>query len=111
MKLRRDDKVVVIAGRDKGKTGTVERVLPTEGKVVVNGINMSKRHTKPSSKEPRGGILDITKPIDVSKVMVIDPITNKPSRVSYNITKDGSKERVFKTSRYEKTEKPKKAKA
>jgi large subunit ribosomal protein L24 len=96
MKLRKDDKVIVISGRDKGKTGIIERVLPSEGKVIVGGINMYKRHTKPSSKEPRGGILDITKPIDVSKVMIIDPVTSKPSRIYYNFVKDGSKERLFK---------------
>ena len=98
MKLRKDDKVTVIAGRDKGKTGKVLAVIPAEGKVLVEGINISKRHTKPSQKQPRGGILEITKPIDVSKVMVLDPSSGKPARIGYQIKADGTKERTFKVS-------------
>jgi len=105
MKIRKGDTVMVITGRDKGKTGEVTAVIPKDAKVVVNGVNVSKRHTKPSQKFPQGGILDLTKPIDTAKVMVIDPTTGKPSRVSYRINKDGSKERVFKASRYEKVKK------
>ncbi|HEY2004755.1 MAG TPA: 50S ribosomal protein L24 [Candidatus Saccharimonadia bacterium] len=110
MKLRRDDKVVVITGRDKGKTGTILAVLPQENKVVVENINVVKRHTKPSQKQPRGGILEITKPIDISKVMVLDPHSGKPARVGYEIKPDGSKERVFKVSaNHDKAEKAPKA--
>ena len=117
MKLRKDDKVIVILGRDKGKTGTVLGVLPKENKVVVENINVVKRHTKPSKKLPRGGILDITKPIDASKVMVLDPASGKPARVGYEIKPDGSKERIFKvsanrdkqTKKTESAPKPKKA--
>ena len=98
MKLRKDDSVIVIAGRDKGKTGKVLSVIPAMGKVLVEGVNISKRHTKPSQKVPRGGILDITKPLDVSKVMVIDPTSGKPARIGYQIKADGTKERVFKVS-------------
>jgi large subunit ribosomal protein L24 len=98
MKLKRDDKVIVILGKDKGKTGTVLAVLPTENKVLVENINVVKRHTKPSQKLPRGGILDVTKPIDASKVMVIDPASGKPARIGYQIKPDGSKERIFKVS-------------
>ena len=98
MKLRKEDKVIVITGRDKGKTGTVMSVLPKENKVVVENVNVIKRHTKPSQKQPRGGILEITKPIDASKVMVLDPQTGKPARVGYEIKADGSKERIFKVS-------------
>lgn len=98
MKLRRDDKVVVITGRDKGKTGTVLAILPKENKVVVENINVIKRHTKPSQKQPRGGILEITKPIDASKVMVLDPHSGKPARIGLEIKPDGSKERIFKVS-------------
>lgn len=116
MKLRREDKVIVIAGRDKGKTGTVQTVLPKENKVVVEGVNLYKRHTKPSQKNPRGGILEIIKPIDVSKVMVLDPASGKPARVGYEIKPDGSKERIFKVSphheaRAKKAEKAPKAKS
>jgi large subunit ribosomal protein L24 len=98
MKLRKNDKVMVILGRDKGKTGTILGVLPKENKVVVENINVVKRHTKPSKKLPRGGILDITKPIAVSKVMAIDPASGKPARIGYEIKADGTKERVFKVS-------------
>jgi large subunit ribosomal protein L24 len=108
MKLRKDDQVVVVLGRDKGKTGKVTAVLPAENKVVVENINVIKRHTKPSKKQPRGGILDVTMPIHASKVMVIDPGSGKPARIAYEIKPDGSKERIFKVNR--KAEAPKKAK-
>lgn len=112
MKLRRDDKVIVLRGRDKGKTGTVLAVLPATGQVVVENIGVVKRHTKPSQKNPRGGILEIAKPIDASKLMVLDPVTGKPSRIGYEIKPDGSKERVFKPGRRtEKTTAKKAAKA
>jgi large subunit ribosomal protein L24 len=88
----------VILGKDKGKTGTVMAVLPAENKVIVENINVVKRATKPSKKLPRGGILDITKPIDVSKLMVIDPASGKPARIGYQIKADGTKERIFKVS-------------
>ena len=98
MKLRKEDNVIVIAGRDKGKTGKVLSVIPTENKVLVEGINVSKRHTKPTEKLPRGGILDITKTIEASKVMVLDPTTGKPARIGYAFKADGTKERTFKVS-------------
>jgi large subunit ribosomal protein L24 len=107
MKLRKDDQVVVILGRDKGKTGKITRVLPAENMVVVENINVIKRHTKPSNKQPRGGILEITKPLDASKVMVLDPGTGKPARVGYEVKPDGSKERIFRVGR---AAEPKKAK-
>jgi large subunit ribosomal protein L24 len=96
---------MVITGRDKGKTGKVTKVLPGIGAVVVEGLNVVKRHTKPSNKNPQGGILEISKPIPAAKVMVIDPHTGKPSRVGYKVTKEGNKERVFKPSRYDKVKK------
>lgn len=110
MKLRKNDKVIVILGRDKGKTGSVLAVLPKENKVLVENINVVKRATKPSDKVPRGGILDVTKAIDASKVMVLDPSSGKPARIGYVIKADGSKERIFKVSanhenRAKKTEK------
>jgi len=110
MKLRRDDMVVVITGRDKGKTGKVLAVAPKENKVVVEGINVVKKHTKPSNKNPKGGILDITKAIDASKVMVIDPKTGKPARIGYNVTAKG-KERIFIVGRMSAPAKPKKVEA
>ena len=98
MKLKREDKVIVITGKDRGKTGTISAVLPATGQVVVDGVNVVKRHTKPSQKQPRGGILEITKPIAASKVMAIDPATGKPARIGYHIRENGVKERIFKVS-------------
>jgi large subunit ribosomal protein L24 len=98
MKLRLKDKVMMTVGRDKGKTGEVVKVLPKENQVVVEGINIVKRATKPSNKHPRGGILEITKPVNVSKVMAIDPTSGKPARIAYAVGKDGTKERIFKVS-------------
>lgn len=106
MKLRRDDMVVVIAGRDKGKTGKVVAVVPKENKVVVEGVNIIKKHTKPSQKNPKGGILDIVKAIDASKVMVIDPKSGKPARIGFNVTAKG-KERVFRVGKMAAPAKPK----
>lgn len=98
MKLLKGDKVIVITGRDKAKTGVVLAVLPKTNQVLVENINVVKRHTKPSTKSPRGGILEVTKPIDVSKVMAVDPATGRPARIGYTVKADGSKERVFKVS-------------
>jgi large subunit ribosomal protein L24 len=98
MKLKREDKVIVLRGKDKGKTGTILAVLPKENKVLVENINVVKRATKPSQKNPRGGILDITKPIDASKVMVLDPASGKPARIGYEVKADGTKGRIFKVS-------------
>lgn len=105
MKIRRDDQVMVITGKDKGKTGKVSLVIPKQNAVIVDGLNVVKRHTKPSNKIPQGGILEINKPIDASKLMVLDPTSGKPARVGYRLTKDGVKERVFKESRYSKPKK------
>jgi large subunit ribosomal protein L24 len=105
MKIRRDDQVMVITGKYKGKVGKVSQVVPKLNAVVVDGVNIVKKHTKPSSKLPQGGILEITKPISTAKVMVIDPVSGKPARIGYRLTKDGAKERVFRASRYEKPKK------
>jgi large subunit ribosomal protein L24 len=114
MKIKKEDKVIIIRGRDKGKAGTVKAVLPTIGKVVVENLGIVKRHTKPSARQPRGGILEIPKPIDVSKLMVLDPHSGKPARIGYEFKPDGTKERIFKVSpnhdkRAKKEEKPAKA--
>lgn len=108
MKLRRDDMVIVITGRDKGKTGKVLAVVPKENKVVVEGVNVVKKHTKPSAKVPKGGILDVTKAIDASKVMAIDPKSGRPARIGYKVTASG-KERIFTVGKMTAPAKPKAA--
>ncbi|MBP9827182.1 50S ribosomal protein L24 [Candidatus Saccharibacteria bacterium] len=108
MKLRLKDKVMVLSGRDKGKTGEVIAVLPKDNKVVVEGINIVKRHTKPTTQNPRGGIVELTRPLEVSKLAVLDPKSGKIARVAYQIDKQGKKERIFKVSKFS-NPKPKKA--
>ena len=97
LKIKKGDKVIVIAGKDKGKTGEVTKVLVQENKVIVSGINMVKRHTKPS-QESAGGIISKEMPIQVSNVAYIDPKTNKPTRLGIKVDKDGRKVRVAKKS-------------
>jgi large subunit ribosomal protein L24 len=80
LKIKKGDKILVIAGKDRNKTGLVERVLPKKHQVVVTGINMVKKHLKRSAKNPQGGIIDLVKPLDSSNVMLLDPTTNKPTR-------------------------------
>jgi large subunit ribosomal protein L24 len=80
MKLKKGDKVIIIAGNDKGKTGTVQMVHKDVNKVVVEGVNVRKKHRKPTQKNPDGAILDIYAPIDASNVALIDPKTKKATR-------------------------------
>lgn len=98
IRLKKGDNVVVLAGKDKGKTGKVTAVHPRENKVTVEGINIIKKHTKPNKTYPQGGIIPITKPIWVSKVGAVDPSTKKPARIGFKIADDGTKTRVFKGS-------------
>ena len=97
LKIKKGDKVIVITGKDKGKTGEVIKVLVQENKVIVSGINMAKRHTKPS-QESAGGIISKEMPIQISNVAYVDPKTNKPTRLGIKIDKDGRKVRVAKKS-------------
>lgn len=98
IRIKKDDTVVVRAGKYKGKTGKVIAVHPTLNKVTVEGINIVKKHTKPNKKYPQGAIVEITKPIWVSKVGIYDAVNKKPSRVGYQISKDGNKTRMLKTT-------------
>ena len=93
-KIKKGDNVVVLSGKDKGRTGTVAKVLPKEGKVVVEGINVAARHRKPSQANPQGGIDRFPAPMNISKVAVADPKSGKPTRVRFETKKDGSKVRV-----------------
>ena len=97
LKIKKGDKVVVIAGKDKGKTGEVLRVDPKDARLVVQGVNMVKRHTKPAMGNP-GGIVEKEATIHISNVAHIDPKSNKPTRVGYKALQDGRKVRVAKRS-------------
>lgn len=98
IRLKKGDNVIVTTGKYKGQTGTVLATHPRENKVTVEGINIVKKHVKPNRTHPQGGIIEMTKPIDVSKVAIVDPSTKKASRIGYSFDKDGNKIRVFKSS-------------
>jgi large subunit ribosomal protein L24 len=98
MYFRKDDVVEVIAGDDKGTRGKVLRVLRDKGQLVVEGVNRVYRHLKPSKRNPQGGRLSKEMPVDASNVMLIDPATNKPTRVGVRYLPDGSKELYAKKS-------------
>ena len=85
MKIKKGDKVKVIYGKDKGKEGVVEKVYRKAKKILVPGINLYKRHIKKNEKMPQGGIIDIPRPFDISKVMLICPKCKKPTRVGFLI--------------------------
>jgi len=89
MKIRKGDRVQVLAGKDRGVEAVVSAAHPAVGKVTVEGVNTVRRHTKPRSAEDPGGIVDIDKPIDVSNVAVISPKDGKPTRVGYKVTDKG----------------------
>ena len=92
--VRRGDRVRVIRGNFAGMEGTVLRVLPKENRVVVEGVNLRKRHRRPSPDNPEGGIITFEAPIHASNVMLIDPTTGEPTRVRKRIAADGTKERI-----------------
>ena len=92
-KIKKGDSVVVRSGKDKGRTGTVVQVLPKEGKVVVEGVNVATRHRKPSQMDPQGGIERREAPLAISKVSVADPKTGKATRVRFE-ERDGKKVRI-----------------
>jgi len=97
MKIRKNDNVMVIAGNDTGKTGKVLKVFPKENRLIIEGINLRKRHTKPSQNNPQGGILEKEAPINISNVMLLDPKSNEPTRVGAQIILDektGKKKRA-----------------
>lgn len=96
LKIKKGDQVVILSGEDKGKTGEVVKAMPKEGKVVVQGINLVKRHQKPSQTTP-GGIVTKEAPIDASNVAVADPKTGKATKIGYKEV-DGKKVRVARKS-------------
>lgn len=101
IRLKKGDTVVARSGKYKGKTGKITAVHPKINKVTVEGINVVKRHRKPTRTTPQGGIVEVTKPMDVSKLGIYDAVKRKPSRIGYKMLKGGPKKRVLKTSRRE----------
>jgi len=96
-KVKKGDRVVVLAGRDKGKQGEVTKVMPTEGRVIVSGVNVVTRHQKPNQMDP-GGIKRFEAAIEVSNVSLLDPKDGKPTRVGFKIDEHGRKIRIAKRS-------------
>jgi large subunit ribosomal protein L24 len=94
MKIRKGDRVRVLAGKDRGKEGEVIRALPGKGKVIVTGVNTAKRSQKPTRATQQGGIIDKDMPVDVSNVAVLSPADGKPTRVGYRFDDQGNKVRV-----------------
>lgn len=98
IKLRKGDMVMVRSGKYKGHSGRVLQIHPKINKVTVEGVNVAKKHQKPTKTDPQGGIIELTKPIWVSKVGLLDSSAKKPSRIGYKLGKDGTKIRILKTS-------------
>lgn len=97
MKIHKNDTVLIITGKDKGKKGKVRRVLPREGKVIVEGLNMVKRHSRTRGQARQGGIIELEAPLDVSNVKLICSKCNKPARVGYKVLGDERKVRICKS--------------
>ncbi|MEI7683023.1 MAG: 50S ribosomal protein L24 [Candidatus Saccharibacteria bacterium] len=98
IRLKKDDVIIVRAGKYKGKTGKITAVHPNLNKVTVEGINIAKKHVKPNREHPQGNIVELTRPIDVSKVGYYDASTKKATRIGYKVDAKGTKTRVAKTS-------------
>ena len=92
--IRKGDKVKILAGRDKGKTGKVIHVYPKKNRALVEGVNMVKKHARRSQQNPQGGILSQELPIQLSNLSLLDPTSNKITRLKTLVSKDGSKQRV-----------------
>lgn len=97
MHVKKGDKIKVITGKDKGKTGVILAAFPKQDRVLVEGVNIVKKHMKPDQENPQGGIVSLEAAIHVSNVMLVDPKTDEPTRVGYKI-EDGKKVRVAKKS-------------
>lgn len=97
MHVKKGDKVMVISGKDKGKTGVILAAFPKQERVLVEGVNIVKKHSKPSQMNPQGGIISQEAPVHVSNVMPIDPKSGNPTRIGFT-TVDGKKVRVAKKS-------------
>jgi len=98
LRIKKEDTVQVMTGKDKGKTGKVIKVFPTKDQLIVENVNLVKKAVKKSEQYPQGGFVEIEKPLHVSNVMLLDPKTNKPTRFGVKILKDGKKVRISKKS-------------
>lgn len=94
MKLKKGDTVKVIKGKDRGRTGKIEKIFPEMGKVLIPGINVYKKHTKPRGEKEPGGIIDILKPLPLANVVLMCPKCSKPTRIGFRIDKSGAKTRI-----------------
>jgi large subunit ribosomal protein L24 len=94
MKIQKGDTVIVISGKDRGKEGVVSRVMPTKNRVIVEGVNIAKKHQKPRKANEQGGIIDRDMPIHVSNVMLVH--RGEPTRVGFKVNADGTKVRIAK---------------
>ncbi len=90
MKIKKGDRVQVLQGKDRGKTGEVARVLPGAGKVIVEGVNVAHKHQKARSATMQGGIIEKAMPLDVSNVAIVSPKDGKPTRIGYKVKPDGT---------------------
>ena len=96
MKLKVGDQIIVTTGKHKGQTGSIKKVLPKLNKVLIEGVNLVVRHQKPSQLQEVGGIVKINKPIEASNVAILEPDSQKPSRIGYKIESNGRKVRIYK---------------
>lgn len=94
IKIKKGDMVKVMAGKDSGKTGKVVQVLPEDAKVVVEGLNILKKHVKPTKRNEKGQILEFSAPVDSSNVQIVCPKCNKITRVGFKVLTDGKKQRI-----------------
>ena len=94
LRIRRDDTVMVMTGKDKGKTGKVVRVLPKVNKAIVENVNMVKKSVKKGDTYPQGGYIELEKPVALANLMLVDKKSNKPTRFMVKVLKDGAKERI-----------------
>ena len=98
LRIRKDDQVMVMAGKDKGKTGKVVRIFPKEYKAIIENINVVKKSVKKSDTYPQGGYIELEKPVAMANLMLVDKKTTKPTRFSAKVLKDGGKVRIAKGS-------------
>ena len=98
MRLKKNDQVIVLTGRDRGKKGKILKLFPESNKAIVEGINLIQKHQRPSRQNPKGGLVERESNINISNLQLICPKTGKPTKVGYNFLADGSKARVSKVS-------------